>query len=324
MEFPGFLGNAPVKEALSAAFAAGRFPHTLLLQGESGTGKRSLAALLSQALVCRSRDSAPCGHCPSCVRARAGSHPDIRRVEGTGSSGALSVEAVRQMAEDACRMPEEADCSVYTVLLGDRTLPAAQNKLLKLIEEPPPSAVFLLICTHAQNLLPTICSRAQIFTLRPPALEEAAQWLAEHAAASPERAQELAALCGGNLGRMQEELQGGQAGRAFALACQIAAALLERGSHPLLKAAAPLSKDRELFRQVLVRLTVIFRDALALRCGGTGGLGGAEQLAEQLGALPRERLLALPELAETCRQRLERNANTGLLAAWFCAQLKRA
>ena len=53
MEFPGFLGNAPVKEALSRAFSAGRFPHALLLQGEPGTGKGAFAQLVAQALVCR-------------------------------------------------------------------------------------------------------------------------------------------------------------------------------------------------------------------------------------------------------------------------------
>ena len=47
MEFPGFLGNAPVKEALSQAFSAGRFPHALLLQGEPGVGKRAFARLLA-------------------------------------------------------------------------------------------------------------------------------------------------------------------------------------------------------------------------------------------------------------------------------------
>ena len=61
MEFPGFLGNAPVKEALSRAFSAGRFPHALLLQGEPGTGKGAFAQLVAQALVCRRKDHAPCG-----------------------------------------------------------------------------------------------------------------------------------------------------------------------------------------------------------------------------------------------------------------------
>ena len=61
MDFPGFLGNAGVKEAISAAFASGRFPHAIILQGETGCGKRTLAGLIARALVCRDREHAPCG-----------------------------------------------------------------------------------------------------------------------------------------------------------------------------------------------------------------------------------------------------------------------
>ena len=121
MEFPGFLGNAPVKEALSQAFSAGRFPHALLLQGEPGVGKRTFARLLAQALVCRDKEHAPCGACPSCVRAKAGSHPDIRVVEGSGVTRSLSVEAVKEVTADAYRAPEEAEVSVYILLMGART-----------------------------------------------------------------------------------------------------------------------------------------------------------------------------------------------------------
>ena len=89
MEFPGFLGNAPVKEALSRAFSVRRFPHALLLQGEPGTGKGAFAQLVAQALVCRRKDRAPCGECPSCVRAKAGSHPDIAGWKGAGRPAPL-------------------------------------------------------------------------------------------------------------------------------------------------------------------------------------------------------------------------------------------
>ena len=134
MDFPGFLGNAGVKEAISAAFASGRFPHAIILQGETGCGKRTLAGLIARALVCRDREHAPCGACPACVRAAAGSHPDIRVVEGSGATRSLSVDAVKSLIADAYRMPEEADYSVYILLLGDRTLEPAQNKLLKVIQ----------------------------------------------------------------------------------------------------------------------------------------------------------------------------------------------
>ena len=323
MEFPGFLGNQEVKQALSTAFSSGRFPHAVILQGEKGCGKKALAALIAKALACRDKNRAPCGQCPSCIRAAAGSHPDIRVIRGGGAAGALTVEAAREMQEDACRMPEEADYNIYIVHLGDRTLEPAQNKLLKLIEEPPKGSVFLLLCPSADALLPTIRSRAQVFTLRPPGEKEAAQWLVEHCGAEPDRAGELARLCGGNIGRMKEELEGGSAGQAYAIAVEMAEAMLASGGHSLLKAAAPLQKDRALFRETLGRLELIFRDACALRCGAEGLVGGAPETADKLCVLPMSRLAALPDLAEDYRQKLERNANGALLVTCLCAELAR-
>lgn len=321
MEFPGFLGNDSVKEALRAAFAAGRFPHAVIFQGGRGCGKKTLASLVAQALVCRDKPRAPCGECPSCLRAKAGSHPDIRRFEGSGATGSLSVEAVRDMLGDAYRMPEEADYNVYIVDFGPRTLPAAQNTLLKLIEEPPKGAVFLMICPSAEAVLPTIRSRSQIFTLRPPSLEEAAGWLRERRPADADRAGELAALCGGNIGLMLEELEGGEAGQAFAIAVEMAGAMLSSGGHQLLAAAAPLQRDRALFRETLRRLSLIFRDACAMRLGSRELLSGAGPVVEKLCALPLRRLVRLPDLTEDCMRKLERNANQGLLVTCFCADL---
>lgn len=321
MEFPGFLGNAPVKEALARAFSAGRFPHALLFQGEKGVGKQTLASLIAKALVCRDPARAPCGSCPGCIRAAAGSHPDIRTVQGSGVSGALSVDAVSQMLADAYRMPEEAPYNVYIVHLGASTQPAAQNKLLKLIEEPPRSAVFILLCPTAEAVLPTIRSRAQIFTLRPPSCEEAADWLCRHKNVEPGRAGELAYLCGGNLGRMQEELEGGTAALAFRLAGEIAAAIRGPG-HSLLKAAAPLQKDRPLFRETLERLSAIFRDVCVQQAGGASQLSGAPQAVESLQRFPLRRLMSLQELTDSTRQKLDRNANTALLLTCYCAGLQ--
>lgn len=324
MEFPGFLGNEEIKAALSAAFSSRRFPHALILQGEPGSGKRTLAVLIARALVCRNRDHAPCGNCPSCIRSAAGSHPDIRIVEGSGATRSLSVDTVKAVTADAYRMPEEADYSIYLLFLGQKTSDAAQNKLLKVIEEPPEGAVFLLVCDSAEQLLSTIRSRAQIFSLKPPALEEAADYVREKTGMEPEKAKELAALCGGNIGRMLEEAEGGEAARAQEISMAIAAGMMERSGDGLLKAVVPLQKDRQLCREVLTRLGMIFRDACVLRSGGTALLGGAPREADLLSTLPRDRLFKLPELTEEFTRKLERNANMPLLVTCLCASLREA
>ncbi len=324
MDLHGFLGNPGVKRALADAFAAGRFPHAIILQGEPGTGRRTLAGLIAQALVCREKSRAPCGECPACLRAKAGSHPDIRVIEGRGEGGNLTVESIQELQADAQRMPDEAEYNIYILIFGERTMDAPQNKLLKLIEEPPEGGVFLLVCRSAQALLPTIRSRAQVLHLQAPPVEEAAAWLAENKGTSPEEAAQLAALCGGNIGRMLAELKDGAAREAMEAAAAMARAVTARGGHSLLAASGPLLKDRALCREALSRLELIFRDACVLRCGGKALLSGAPQEADALADLPLKQLAGLPGLTEECRQNLERNANTSLLITEFCARLREA
>lgn len=321
MNFSGFLGNDEVKTALSAAFALRRFPHAVVLQGETGCGKRTMAKLIARALVCRDRENAPCGQCPSCIRAAAGSHPDIRIEEGSGATRSLSVDTIKAVTADAYRVPEEADVSVFILLMGTRTSEAAQNKLLKVIEEPPEGAVFILVCESAEQLLPTIRSRVQSFTLKPPKIDEAAEYVSASAGIDIEEAKRLAVLCGGNIGRMSAEISGGEAAAAAELAAAMAAGMLGKGD-ALLKAAAPLQKDRKLCGEVLDRLAVIFRDACVLRAGGKRELSGAPEVVDRLCDLPMSCLMQLPGLAEEFRQKLERNANMPLLVTCLCARLK--
>ena len=328
MEFSGFLGNDEVKAALSAAFVGRRFPHAVVLQGEAGTGKRTLAKHIAKALVCRNagsvqtREHAPCGECPSCIRAAAGSHPDIRVAEGSGKSRSLSVDTIKSITSDAYRMPEEADVNVYILLMGTNTSAVAQNKLLKVIEEPPDSAVFLLVCESAEQLLPTIRSRVQSFSLKPPPVEEAAAYVEQTAGIDGETAWRLAELCGGNIGRMLEEAEGGTAAQVQEIAAAVVRGMMEKNEDSLLKAIVPLQKDRKLCGEVLSRLSVIFRDACVLRMGGTTLLSGAPKEADLLSGLPKKQLSGLPEIPEEFRRKLERNANMNLLLCALCSRLR--
>lgn len=324
MQFPGFIGNEAVKEQLRRAFLARRLPHAIVFQGEAGTGKRTLASLLAKALVCEDAAQAPCGQCPACIRAAAGSHPDIRVETGSGASGSITVDTVRQITADAYRMPEEAPVSVYLLFPQARLSEAVQNKLLKLIEEPPDNTVFLFTCSRAQDLLPTIRSRVQLFSLLPPTPDLAAAHYAKLQGVPLSQAEALAAQCGGNLGKMLAESDAALAGQALSTAQAMLDTLLSADEHTFLAAAAPMIKDRQLFQDVLQRLHLAFRDACTLRAGGIVRIGGMEPAVDKLCKLSRRRLMALLTLPPIYGRRLERNANMALLVTAFCAQLRAA
>lgn len=316
MNFPGFLGNKEVKELFSDAFDADRFPHAIVLQGEDGTGKRTFAGLLAKALVCRDKKSAPCGVCPSCIRANAGSHPDIRIEEGSGATRSLNVETAKNIISDAYRVPEEADYSIYLLFVENRMSDAVQNKLLKIIEEPPKGAVFIITCRNSEILLPTIRSRSQIYTLNAPNITESAKYAEESMGLEAREALKLAELCWGNIGRMQQEISDGEAYQVQEIAEKIAAAVVSSREQDILEKTSAVIKDRSMLLQVLARLEKIFRDALVYRLSGQ-----AEPLQELTG-LSVKRLTRLIELTEDCRKKLERNANMTLLVTWFCAALR--
>lgn len=324
MNLSSFEGNNDVKTALSDAKSSGRFPHAIVLQGDNGTGKRTFAKLIANALVCRDKENAPCGTCPSCIRAKAGSHPDIRIYEGSGATHSLSVDTAKEIIADAYRMPEEADVSIYLIFIESKMLEATQNKLLKIIEEPPKNTVFIMTCASSDVLLPTIRSRVQIFTLRPPTKEQAARYVAETHGIGIGEAEELAEICSGNIGRMLEEQEDGDGRKSLDIAVKIAELVSKSKQHELLAVTASMIRDRRLFLDVLDRLELILRDACVLRSGANNTLGVSPEVSEKLGRFTMKRLMRLAQIPAEYKAKLDRNANMTLLITSFCAELSLA
>lgn len=324
MNLSSFIGNDDVKNTINRAFISGRLPHALILQGEDGLGKYTLARLIAKAVVCRKdKLGAPCGQCPSCVRAEAGSHPDIRVVEGTGASKSISVESVRKITADAYRMPEEADYNVYIICAGNGMSKESQNKLLKIIEEPPDGTLFIFIIRSADSLLATIRSRATILTLHPVKPHEAVDYISSSLENESDKISEAVELFGGNIGKILEYISGEQTSAAHDIASQIAAGIVTANEHQLLAIMAPMIKDKQLFSDVADNLYLIFRDACVLREGSNIQIGTDRKSAEALSqSQTKARLVKLPEICTRYSGYCRRNANMTLLVTAFCAELR--
>lgn len=284
LRFDGFEGDRNAARNLALAFGQGRPPHAVLLEGEPGSGTAALACILAQARVCVSQGEKPCGVCPGCVKARAGSHPDILTLDGDADPRAFPVEAVRSIRSSAWVRPNEAPGKAFVLLGVQNMSEISQNALLKILEEPPADVLFILTTVSAAALLPTVRSRVQVFAVGGGALP--GDW---------ERAE------------------------------KIAAAVAVPGEAELAFAFAGLEKDRRLLQGVLEQLSLIFRDALALRSGGRASLSGRRQAAAALGgALTRLSLMRMAEETERARRALERNANPALVEAVCCCGLRAA
>ena len=133
MEFQHFLGNEKIKAQLSALVDGGRLPHAVVLEGESGLGKRTLAGELAAALVCRG-EHRPCDSCPQCHKARAGVHPDILVYAPEGGARSFHKKTVDQIVGDVYMTPNEADYKIYILVNAHLMSVQAQNAILKVLE----------------------------------------------------------------------------------------------------------------------------------------------------------------------------------------------
>ena len=165
MKLERLAGNAALKRQLSAQAEGRGLSHAYLISGPAGSGKRTLARLLCAAMVCTGEGERPCGACPACKKVLSGIHPDVIQVGADGKD--ISVGQAREARSDAYIRPNEGERKVYLLERADQMNPSAQNAMLKLLEEGPPYAAFLLLAENAGGLLETVRSRCEALALGP-------------------------------------------------------------------------------------------------------------------------------------------------------------
>lgn len=200
MKIREFAGYGDKMEQLMRSVQAGRIVHALLLVGPHGSGKRTMAGLLAQAMVCTGA-SKPCGACPACKRFLAESHPDVHRI--VPEKKTIGVDEIRDLIDALSLSSYEGGRHIVLIEQADKMTPSAQNALLKTLENPVGDAMFFLITDAPGALLTTILSRCQTVRFSDLSVEDCAAVLQKRGIA-PARAAELAGLSQGSVGRALE------------------------------------------------------------------------------------------------------------------------
>ena len=196
--FDDVLGQDKAKEMFARAVRERTLSHAYLLSGPEGLAKTAFARELAVALVSA---CGGCGACAECERARRGIHPDLHVVEREGDL--IRFEQVGPVIADLSLKPFAAGRRVWVIPEVEYLHPAAANKLLKSIEEPPDYVYFLLVTDRLERVLPTIVSRCQQVEFRPLSDEQVATYLRERYGLGGAEAAALARLSGGAVERAQ-------------------------------------------------------------------------------------------------------------------------
>ncbi|MFN2489048.1 MAG: DNA polymerase III subunit delta' [Actinomycetota bacterium] len=182
---------------LARQISSGASTHAWLLAGPAGSGKLSAATAMAAALNCRERPGEGCGRCSACARILRRSHPDVHHIAPEGPL--IAVDVIReQVNPEAARSPFEGLMKVFVIEEADRMNPAAQNSLLKTLEEPQPDTVFILITDNEEEVLETLRSRCRMVRLEPVSEGRIAA-VVERDGAPPKLAEQAAKLSSGHL-----------------------------------------------------------------------------------------------------------------------------
>lgn len=184
-------GQARSVETLQRAVAAAHpdaahrewFTNSWLITGPPGSGRSNCAYAFAAALLC---PNGGCGSCPSCQQVAARTHPDLTAV--VTDTAIIDIETARTLVERAWLAPTVSDYRVIVVEDADRMVERTSNTLLKAIEEPAATTVWVLCAPSEADLLPTIRSRVRVVSLTTPSPEEVAQLLVSRHGCDPERA----------------------------------------------------------------------------------------------------------------------------------------
>ncbi len=194
-------------EGLIRTLREGTFVHAYLISGPDGIGKRTLARLVAQHLLCMGEPRS-CGACPACIQVRDGNHPDVLLIRPgeplcpdvkRGQKG-IPVDEIRYVLTLVGQHTFAGGCRIVIIEQAEKMNPAAQNALLKTLEEPLAGTIFLLLTDAPELLLTTIVSRCRALKLHPWSDGKVSQVLKQRGVPE-EMARRAVAVSGGSIGK---------------------------------------------------------------------------------------------------------------------------
>ncbi len=262
LKFQDILSQDDKKEYFKDALENGHLSHAYILCGPEGSGKMMLAETITAAIQCEEGGSEACGECRTCHQVQHRNHPDVIYITHEKPM-TISVEDIRQQLVDTVSIrPYSAKMKIYIVDEAEKMNQAAQNALLKTIEEPPDFAVIFLLTTNVNAFLPTILSRCIKLYMKPVRQEVLEDYLEKKLKITNDKAIEAAAFSQGYVGEAEKLAVSEEFQEKRKELISIVTGIKDATIVEISSKSKEISKVKEEIPELLNLFTVWFRDVL--------------------------------------------------------------
>lgn len=338
--FYSIFGNRAEKQRLISSIAGGTLPHALMIVGDDGAGKKTLALEIAMALNCeKKRESEkplPCRSCNTCRRIAEGKFTDVKRLKLTEGRATIGVEDVRTFKEDMYLSATEAEYKVYIFEDADKLTQQAQNAMLIALEEPFSNVISILLVKSQDKILSTIKSRTRQIVMERFSPEELSEYLLKTSDAAKqmsrtdkERFWGVLMSAMGSIGRAELLLDTERAAeneQKRAAVVDILTALGTKGRYiDLYRTITELPKSRGELKLIFEDIILAIRDLTTIKHDPdavTVFFSDADSARELSRKFNQKRLLSVYDIMCSMIEDLDKNANVVSLLTSFAAKIK--
>ncbi len=242
MIFP-LVGNEKTALTIENFIKEKRIPHAILILGDDGVGKHTLASFLAKAIVC-GKGNAPCCDCGNCHLADSKNHPDITVIAPEEDRKNIVAEQVNNLRKEAFIKPHKSEKRVFLIDKADTLNTVSQNKLLKILEEPPEAVMFILIAENKAAFLDTVISRCVVLNLSAPEYLKAFEYLNGNTNYTDDQIKSALETSQNNIGRAIAVLKGKSSSKFDIAAEEFINSLLKNDQYNMLLNVNAFSKKR--------------------------------------------------------------------------------
>lgn len=317
MAFDNICGHERAVNMLNLILKSERVGHAYVFEGTHGVGKKTLALDFAAALTNISEE-------------HASDNPDIITVTNElygidKKTDIISVETIRNMKRDVYIKPYLAERKVYIIPNADTMNAAAQNSILKVLEDPPAYCVIILLVQNSNLLLQTVLSRSVLIRLHPLSAENVADYLIEKCGADEEGARGAAVMSDGSIGKAVMLLQDADSAlfrnELIALLC----AFPDGNRVNIYDFAAFLKKNHERLNEAAAIMQSFVGDVFRLKQIGNSAAVENEDKREEMmrvcGKITRRAAFKLMEAASRF-ERMTASGNSNYRLAAVCTAVE--